>query len=166
MQIVVLGDIHDRIRNLDKVMLEVSKHAPEVMICTGDLTTPSTAQRLAELFPKEIHLALGNNDDELDIKRTIDRERLLKVYYHGLTGRLTLDKKHVAFTHKSKDAESLLTDDRLDAVFYGHSHEARLEQRQSAWLVNPGDIQGRFGRNPSFVLYDTATGEPTLHEVT
>lgn len=173
MLIVVLGDIHDRVRNLEKVLADVANHDVRVMICTGDINTPETLTYLARGFDGEIHVAWGNNDVENDLKATIDRERLLKVYYHGLIGRLTLEKKHLAFTHKPKEAESLLAENRFDLVCYGHTHEARIERVETgtlpsqgkAWLVNPGDIQGRFGRAPSYVLYDTATDEPTLHEV-
>ncbi len=166
MQIVVLGDIHDRIRNLDKTLAVITAdHNPELLICTGDVGNASTLLRLSQLFPGEIHAVTGNEDDEAEMKSAIGHERLLKVYWHGLTGRLTLDKRHVAFTHKHKDADVLLTENRFDIVFYGHSHQAKLEHHGATWVVNPGDIQGRFGQNPSFVLYDTVTNEPTLHTV-
>ncbi len=169
MLIAVISDIHDRLDNLERVLEDINRHAPEMLIFCGDLSKNSTLLYLAELFPKEIHLVLGNTDSEDDIKQTIDRERLLKVYYHQLFGRLTVgaEKRHVAFTHKPRDAESLLQTG-FDIVFYGHTHEAKTErpaESPDTQLVNPGDIQGRFGRKPSYVLYETETNVAGLHTV-
>lgn len=164
MLIACLSDIHDRIDNLEQVLAEVKKKNPDVLIYCGDLTRPETLVHLARGFGGEIHLVLGNLDSEEAIKRTIDTERLVKVYYHQSQGRLTFDKRRVAFTHKPKEAEDLLEED-FRVVFYGHTHEAGAEERHSTFLVNPGDIQGRFGQNPGYAVYDTVTDSVTLHEV-
>lgn len=164
MLIACISDIHDRIDSLDRVLERVRSHGPDVLVCCGDLTKSATLLRLADSFDKEIHLAQGNMDVEDEIKGTIEKTPLLSVYYHQLLGRLTLDKKHVAFTHKPRDAEALLNEN-FDVVFYGHTHEAKLEQHGETYLVNPGDVQGRFGRAPSYALYDTESGKPTLHTV-
>ncbi len=164
MRIVILGDIHDRVENLDRVLAAIQDHSPDVMLCTGDIGSAQTLTRLAQAFPKEIHLVQGNIDSEDEIKRTIDTERLLHVYYQGHIGRLTLDKKHVAFTHKPLDAQPLTKED-FDAVFYGHTHEAKTETLNGTLLVNPGDVQGRFGQDPSFTIYETETGTAETHPV-
>lgn len=157
MRIVILGDIHDRVSNLDRVLEAVAAHSPEALLCLGDIARPATLIHLARSFPKEIHVILGNLDSEDEIKRTIDTERLLHVYYQSRIGRLTLDKKHIAFTHKPLDAEPL-AEEEFDAVFYGHTHEAKTETRNGTLLINPGDVQGRFGQDPSYCIYDTETG--------
>lgn len=164
MLIACVADIHDRITTLDKALDDIARHNPDVLICCGDLTSGEIVKRLFNGFPKEIHLCNGNNDDELEIKRTIDTERLLRVYYHRLFGRLRFDNRRVAFTHKPKDAEPLLTEG-FDIIFYGHTHTAKIQQEGDTWVVNPGDIQGRFGATPSYVIYDTESNEPTLHEI-
>lgn len=166
MLIACLSDIHDRVENLDRALTAISEHRPEALICCGDLSQPSVLQRMAGGFPGEIHTVLGNTDSEKDIKRVIGAERLLKVYYHQLVGRLTFAKRHIAFTHKPKDAEKLLEEHRFDVVFYGHTHEASVERRDHTLFVNPGDLQGRFGNTPSYALYDTDPSEATLHEIT
>ena len=166
MLIAAFGDIHDRVENLDAALERVAADGAETILCTGDVGAASLLPRMAGGFPGEIHLVLGNIDDELEIKRTIEAERLLKVYYHQLIGRLTFDKKHVAFTHKPKDATALLEEQRFDVVFYGHTHEAKTEQQGKTLLVNPGDLQGRFGATPSYALYDTATSEIRLQQIT
>ncbi len=164
MLIACLSDIHDRVTNLDKSLELITRARADVLICCGDLNSASMLLPMADNFPGEIHVVAGNNDDELEIKRTIDSERLLKVYYHRLIGRLTLDKKRIAFTHKPKDAESLL-EEGFDIIFYGHTHVAKIEQIGETWVVNPGDIQGRFGQAPSYALYDTADGVPALQSL-
>lgn len=106
----------------------------------------------------------GNMDDPEEIKRTIDTERLVAVYFHQLTGTLRLDSKRIAFTHKPRDAEVLLKED-FDIIFYGHTHDARIERRGKALLVNPGDVEGRFVRSPSYAMFDTRSGKAVLHPV-
>ena len=164
MLIACISDIHDHLGNLDKVMEAVRGHQPDVLICAGDVTKANTLLHLADAFDGHIHLCQGNMDVEDEIKGTIEKTPLLSVYYHQLIGRLTLDKKHVAFTHKPRDAEALLNEN-FDVVFYGHTHEALLEKHGATCFVNPGDVQGRFGRTPSYALYDTESGEPTLHTI-
>lgn len=165
MRIVILGDIHDRVTNLDRVLQAISVHHPEAMFCLGDIAKPDTLVRLAHAFPKEIHVVQGNLDSENEIKRTIDTNRLLHVYYQGRIGRLTFDKRRFAFTHMPLDAEPL-TDEEFDAVFYGHTHQAKTETRNGTLLINPGDVQGRFGQDPSYTIYDTDTGTAETHPVT
>lgn len=165
MRIVILGDIHDRVTNLDRVLESLAGHQPDAMFCLGDVASAETLTRLAQSFPKEIHVVLGNVDSEDEIKRTIDTNRLLHVYYQGRIGRLTLDKRRFAFTHMPLDAEPL-TDEEFDAVFYGHTHTAKTETRNGTLLINPGDVQGRFGQDPSYTIYDTDTGTAETHTVT
>lgn len=165
MNVVCLSDIHNRFENLDKALTAIAAHRADALICCGDLETGMVLARIADNFPGEIHVVRGNNDSEDDIKATIDRERLLRVYYHQLQGRLTVGKRRVAFTHKPKDAEILLTEG-FDVVFHGHTHEADVTTHNQTIVVCPGDIQGRYQNNPSYALYDTETGEVSLHTVT
>lgn len=165
MIIACISDIHDRLDNLELTLKAVKRHRPEILICCGDLSKPPTLVAMASgSGAKEIHVVAGNVDSEHEIKGTIDKERLLDVYYHQLTGRLTADKRHVAFTHKPKDAEVLLQED-FDVVFHGHTHEARVQKRNDTLLVCPGDIEGRYGQPPSYATYNTTSGTAALHTV-
>ncbi len=142
----------------------VDQEDTEALICLGDLSLASTLVHLARRYAQEIHLVAGNTDDTAEIKATIDRERLLTVYFHQLHGRLTFDHKRVAFTHKPHDATSL-RHQGFDLILYGHTHQADVADTDGEIVANPGDIQGRYGQSPSYAIYDTKKGSVTLHTV-
>ncbi|MDP9211974.1 MAG: metallophosphatase family protein [bacterium] len=165
MHIGILGDIHDNRSNLEQVLSAMRPVRPGAILCLGDLTEPAVLVPIAEAFPGiPIHLVSGNSDSEESIKCFIDKESLDGVHYHHLTGRLKLDDKRIAFTHKPRHAEVLLQED-FDVICFGHTHEPRLLSKEDTLLVNPGDVQGRFGERPGYAVYDTASGRAELKKV-
>ncbi|MEX1113180.1 MAG: metallophosphoesterase family protein [Patescibacteria group bacterium] len=165
MRIGILGDIHDNRANLAKVLSGMQAVRPDLILCLGDLTEPSVLLPITQAFPETpLHLVSGNCDSDESIKCFIDKESLDGVHYHHLTGRLTLDDKRIAFTHKPRHAEVLLQED-FDVICFGHTHEPRLLSKEDTLLVNPGDVQGRFGERPGYAVYDTASGRAELKNV-
>ena len=88
---------------------------------------------------------------------------------------LEADGRRMFFVHGSplnhlkgyayEDSEMYFYDDpETDAVFMGHTHRPWMKQNEHTLLVNVGSVglprdRGRF---PTFVLYDTLTGEVSI----
>ena len=59
---------------------------------------------------------------------------------------------------------------QYDIVCYGHNHRYQVEQVGKTLTINPGAIMGYDPINnkdilPTFVIYDTASGEAIYHQV-
>ena len=66
--------------------------------------------------------------------------------------------------HYPEIAAGLAASGRYNLVCYGHDHTLKYELVGETWLVNPGEMMGRFGRS-AYVIFDTETGKITVREV-
>lgn len=165
MRIGIISDIHDNVGNLGKVLDALRSERPDAVVCLGDFSTPETLGEILDGLPEvPLHVVTGNSDNPNQIKSFIDMKGSNGVTYHHLTGTLSVDGRRIAFTHKPRDAEVLLQED-FDVICYGHTHEPRLLQKEDTLLVNPGDVQGRFGEPPGYAVYDTSGGGAELKKV-
>ena len=165
MRVGIISDIHDNLENLRPVLERLKQERLDQLLCLGDITTTETLKEIISGIPDiPLHVVAGNMDNANEIKSFIDTKGSDKVTYHHLTGTLSLDSKRIAFTHKPRDAEVLLQED-FDIICYGHTHEPRLLTKEDTLLLNPGDIQGRFGESPGYAVYDTVSGEAELKKV-
>jgi len=156
-KIAILSDIHDNIWKLDKVLNKLKGKNIKAIIFCGDFCAPFTFRKLAESgIP--IYAVFGNVDGaQQEITEQADKK-----YKNVKLGKylieIELDGKKIAFCHNDKFAESLVSTEKYDAVFHGHTHEARVKKIGKTLLANPGEIHG-FKGECSFGIYDTETNE-------
>jgi len=161
MLVAVLSDAHDNIWNVAKVMPRLQEAG--ALLFLGDFCAPFTLQALAAGFSGPIHCILGNNDgDALLLSQVAGRAPHVRL--HQAVGVIELDGKKIAIAHYPQVGEALARSGLYDAVFSGHTHERKVERFGHTLWANPGEVMGRFGQ-PSFGLYDTATGEFRFVEV-
>jgi len=161
MLVAILSDAHDNIWNVEKTLPRLRE--AETMIFCGDFCAPFTLQMLAEGFAGPIHAVLGNNDgDPLLLSFIAGKAGTVKLY-SGM-GAIEVDGKKLAFTHYPQIGEALGRCGLYHAAFSGHTHRRQLEVVHGVVCANPGEVMGRFGE-PSFGLYDTATGKFRFEEI-
>lgn len=163
MRIGILSDSHDHVWNLRLALRTLNERADLLVHC-GDLCSPFIVPLLAEHFDGPVHAVFGNND--------ADRYRLERMA--AGSGRVSLEGefwspelggKRFAVQHFPELARPLAESGRYDVVCFGHDHRWHVERLDATWLINPGTILG-YGPGgdgdvaPSFVVYDTAGGEP------
>jgi hypothetical protein len=151
MQIAVLGDCHDHLENLEKVLARIQK--AETVLCCGDYCAPFTLKTLGEGFRGPIHSVFGNNDGDVFLMLAIAKQ-VGNVSFHQPMARLELGGKRIAVVHYPEFGEALALCGKYDAVFSGHNHTAEAQTLGHTLWGNPGEVMGRFGQ-PSFGLYDT-----------
>lgn len=163
MLIAVLSDTHDNIWNLADALEQVRQAGAEALIFCGDFCAPFTLTQIAQGFAGPVHCVLGNNDGD---QRLLLQNALSagNVTLHGQYAELQLGGRRVAVNHYPEIARRLAESGQFDLVCYGHNHIARVEQVGATVLANPGEVMGRFG-SPTFGLYDTESGQFTLHSV-
>lgn len=160
MQVAIISDIHDNIWSLAKVLERVA--GSDVLLCLGDLCSPFTLTQMGEGFRGPIHVVWGNNDgDKLLLARNADKAG--NVTLHGDFAEIELGGRKIALMHYPQPAKALAAGGGYDLVCHGHNHQRSITPVGRGWLVNPGEVMGRFGV-VSYALYDTVTGQPTLIE--
>ncbi len=154
MQIAVLSDSHDNIRNLEKALNLVGDAGQLVFL--GDFCAPFSLAQIADAFPGPVDCVPGNNDGDMFLLMTVAFQAG-NVTFHNPVGVLSTPTGEIAFTHYPEVGEGLAATGKYRAVFSGHTHRFMQKQvGQTLWL-NPGDIMGRYGE-PGFVLYNSDTG--------
>lgn len=159
MRIAVISDIHDNLWSLERVLPRLAEH--EVLLCLGDICSPFTLAAIAAGFKGQVHVVWGNNDgDKLLLTRVADKAG--NVTLHGFFAHLELDNRSVMMNHYPEIIEPLARSGQFALVCHGHDHKLRAERIGSTWLVNPGEVMGRFGV-VSFASYDTQADQAVIH---
>lgn len=165
MQLGILSDIHDHVRELRAALDRLNARA-DVLLCCGDLCAPFMVDELADGFRGPVHVVFGNNDgDPFRIARAADGRERVKVW--GEMAELPPEDAggtRVALHHFPRVGRALAATGRYDLVCYGHTHEWDVRRIGEALAVNPGEIMGRLGPS-TCAAYDTALGEVERIEV-
>jgi hypothetical protein len=160
MKITICSDIHDNIWRLEELLPGMNDG--ELLIFCGDFCAPFTLAQLAEGFDGPVHAVHGNNDGDVRLLGQV-AEQAGNVTLHGELAELDLDGYRVAVNHYPDIAEGLARSGRYDLVCYGHDHTLRIDKVDGTWIVNPGEVMGRFGRS-TYVLFDTEDDATTIRE--
>lgn len=166
MKIAIFSDIHENLHNLIRA-LEISRtQNAEQIICLGDFINPGVAHMLATCgLPT--HAIWGNNDG--------DQVLITKIAMHPKSGLTISDKtydflerdgRQLFLTHYDALARPMAKSGEYDAVFYGHNHQKQHGREGNCLLLNPGELSGHITGNVSFALYDTATNDAQLIDIT
>jgi uncharacterized protein len=158
-RIAILSDSHDNIWNLEKALVQVQRMKADVLLHCGDLVAPFVLDQLAQGFAGPIHVVLGNNDGDGRLLHAI-ASQYSHVNLHGLYVELEMGDRRIALIHYPEPALRIAQSGHFDLVCYGHDHQKYQEQIGRCYLVNPGEIMGRYGE-PGWGLYD---GESHTYE--
>ncbi len=154
-KIAILSDSHDHLHHLAPVLAEIRASGAEVMLHCGDLCAPFVVAELAQGFAGPIHVVEGNNDGDGRLIRQV-AEGFSQVKLHGIYAELEVSGVRLAMIHYPEPALRIAQSGQFQLVAYGHDHKAFEERAEWGWLVNPGEVMGRFGK-VSWGLYDTET---------
>ncbi len=153
-KIAILSDSHDNIWNLEEALVQVNESGADLLVHLGDLVAPFIVAQLAQAFAGPIHIIQGNNDGDARLQQQV-AANFPHVTLHGIYAELTVDNRKIALIHYPEPARPIAHSGFFDLVCYGHNHLAHWEMVAACYLVNPGEIMGRFG-SPSWGLYDCA----------
>jgi hypothetical protein len=158
-KIAILSDSHDHLHHLQPVLADVRSVGAEVLLHCGDLCAPFVVAELGSGFAGPIHVVEGNNDGDGRLIRQV-AEGFPQVTLHGIYAELELGGAPLAMIHYPEPARRIAQSGQFRLVAYGHDHKPYQEKAAWGWLVNPGEVMGRFGE-VSWGLYDT---ESDLYE--
>jgi putative phosphoesterase len=160
MLIGVLSDIHDHLDNLRKALNVFKARGAQAIIFCGDFCSPIPSRVMAGDFSGEVYGVFGNGDGDrfLMLQNAAHYPNLKLLGEHA---ELEFDGVKVAVTHYPFYAQALARTGDYQAVFSGHTHQAREERFGRCLWVNPGEIMG-WKSQPSCAIYDTATNTVEL----
>ncbi|MDP2736707.1 MAG: YfcE family phosphodiesterase [bacterium] len=156
MKFLIISDIHDNLVNLEKCLKWGRSENVENAICCGDVVNEETLKYLAENF-KIIYLVRGN----LEIYEESEINKYNNIKYLGRFGVSEIDGKTVGLCHEPWYIKSVLKIKPCQLVFYGHTHEPWIEEKDGMITANPGTLGGVFNK-ASFAVYDSVSGKLEL----
>ncbi len=162
MLVALISDIHDHSTHLLLALTRARELGCTHLLCMGDIAGLSTFRLLCEEWERGVDIVFGNNEWH--------RESFLRVAdeyphatHHGDAATVTLGGRSLFFCHYPHVAARAAASGRYHAVFFGHTHRAELHPATASapLLLNPGDVQGRYG-HPSMAMYDTENNSARL----
>ncbi len=154
-KIAIVSDIHDHLHHLTPVLADIAQQRAEVLLVCGDLCAPFVVAELGQAFSGPIHIVEGNNDGDGRLIRQV-AGGFSQIALHGIYAELEVEGTKLAMIHYPEPARRIAESGAFSLVAYGHDHKAFQEREAWGWLVNPGEVMGRFGE-VSWGLYDTAS---------
>ncbi len=156
-KIAIISDSHDNIWTLEKALDDITRSSATMLLHCGDLCAPFVIGQLAEAFDGSIHIIFGNNDGDGRLLHAVAGQ-FDHVTLHGIYAEISVDHRAIALIHYPEPALRIAQSGHFDLVCYGHDHQEFQEKVDDCWLVNPGEVMGRFGK-PGWGLYDCETHE-------
>lgn len=157
MRIGVVGDTHNQMVNVERIVGLFAEAGVERIIHTGDITQPTVLERFARL-DRPLAGVFGNNDestrpalaqhasafgmDFVEPPRVLEwaERRILVVHDPEL--------------HALPDPD---TTEGIDLVLHGHTHRHRHEWQNETLFFNPGECAGFLAGRNAVGLVDLAS---------
>ncbi len=153
MKVGILSDTHNDITAVQRILHHFRDQNITTMIHCGDVTSPETMKHFSSFT---VHLAYGNGDYFTGALN----ETLLLFGTNSTAKRIntvSLGGKSIVIAHGNYEQElhQLITSNRFDLVFTGHTHLRQNVLVGKTKVINPG-AASRTGNHPaySYAIYD------------
>tara|TARA_S200000501_G_scaffold297299_1_gene283595 strand:- start:1110 stop:1601 length:492 start_codon:yes stop_codon:yes gene_type:complete len=151
MQIGIVSDTHNNLKNIDKIISLFNEERVSAVIHTGDIASARSLEKFSELKCKLVGV-YGNNDrNEIGLKEVAEINNFL---FREPPNLLTLDDRNLAIFHEPDLIDDfLMQNENIDVVVHGHTHRYRKEIINGVLFFNPGECAGmKEGRNAIGIL--------------
>jgi putative phosphoesterase len=139
MRIGVVGDTHNRMSNVERIVALFRAENVERVIHTGDITQPKVLEHFASL---EIpFLGVYGNNDLGERKRLEDEADRFGMDLADPPRVFDWSGRRIMVVHDPEEAPKDLAPD-LDLVLHGHTHRHRHEHHGRTLIFNPGECAG------------------------
>lgn len=151
MQIGVVSDTHNNLKNIDKIISLFNEEKVDLVIHTGDVTNANSLEKFSKLKCKLIGV-YGNND-----RNEIGLEKVAEKYSFDFDQPpkiIKLSNKKIAIFHEPESIEATLAKiSDIDIVLHGHTHRYKEELLDNTLIFNPGESAGMLkGKNAIGVI--------------
>jgi putative phosphoesterase len=145
MRIGVVGDTHNRMPNVERIIALFAEARIERIVHTGDITQPKVLEKFAAL---EVPLlGVYGNNDRGERMRLEHEARRFGMDLADPPRVLEWADRRIMVVHDPEEAPTCLPGE-IDLVLHGHTHRHRHEHVGSTLVFNPGECAGhRRGAN-------------------
>ena len=151
MQIGVVSDTHNNLKNIDIIISLFNKENIDLVIHTGDVTNANSLEKFSRLNCKLIGV-YGNNDrNESGLEEVAQRNNF---QFQEPPRRLSLLDREIVIFHEPDNIDQFLSENKLiNVVLYGHTHRYENNTKNGVLYFNPGESAGmQKGRNAIGIL--------------
>lgn len=157
MEILIISDTHGRISLAEKA-IEQFKNNIDMIIHCGDVVID--VKKIKEKYNIPIEYVKGNCDFDLETpsERFIEVEGKRIMITHGHNYGVKYTKTNLYYAAQEKN---------VDAVIFGHTHIAEVEEAYGILFINPGSISlPRNGVN-SYAILSVSEGKmfASIHKI-
>jgi len=159
MLIGVISDTHDAILEARSAIKFFKDKKVEAIIHAGDFTSQDTAKEfLGSGIP--FYAVLGNNDPRKMGPADISHGTIKEPPYY-----LILDKRSLLIIHDEKEIDLDKESTIMDVIICGNTHKPRIEKKNRALILNPGEGCGLMTSHATIAILDLDTLEAQIHEL-
>ena len=151
MQIGVVSDTHNNLKNIDKIISLFNEEKVDLVIHTGDVTNANSLEKFSKLKCKLIGV-YGNNDrNEKGLKEVASKYDFI---FQEPPNSINLQNRNVVIFHEPDLIDDfLIKNEGIDIVIHGHTHRYRKETKYNTLIFNPGESAGMLqGKNSVGVI--------------
>ena len=140
MQIGVVSDTHNNLKNIDKIISLFNEENVRFVIHTGDIASAKSLERFSNLQCELIGV-YGNNDrNEEGIKEIAEFNNFS---FQEPPKIFSVYEKNIAIFHEPDQIDNFLEKNkRTNIVVHGHTHRYRNEIKDGVLIFNPGESAG------------------------
>jgi putative phosphoesterase len=175
MKVLIISDLHNNLRHLDLVALDIKDKNIELVIFCGDFDAPFSLRGFLQ-FNCPIKAVLGNADPDITkywwIKDSVKVLIGLDIEISPRMMDLKLEDKRIAIFHNDDEylTKSLIEGELYDLLCIGQTHEPKIEKNGKTLVVNPGSLVGwkyeKGGKvDITYAIYDTNNNSAVLYSI-
>ncbi|MEM1635805.1 MAG: metallophosphoesterase [Thermosphaera sp.] len=169
MLIGVISDTHDNIFLVEKILENLLHHGVDLIIHLGDIISPFVVKKMKDtLGNKDVIAVKGNNDGDVYLLSTLFQRFgwvfSNEPFIYEIEGRklfLFHGFGNASFTEEL--AEALAKSLRVDAVLFGHTHNALIKIVDGKIVLNPGEGCGYLTGHASYGVIDISSMESKIY---
>ncbi|MBI4397996.1 MAG: YfcE family phosphodiesterase [Candidatus Omnitrophica bacterium] len=158
MLVGVISDTHDAILETRNAIHLFKQEKVGAIIHAGDFTS---ADLLREYLKIRIPFfgVFGNQDSKNDLLEVAQGVVKEPPFY------LVLDNRSLLIVHDEKKISLDKESEIVDVIICGNTHEPRIEKKNRALIVNPGEGSGLMNGKPTVALLDLEKLEAKIIEL-
>ena len=155
MQIGVVSDTHNNLKNIEKIISLFNREKVSSVVHTGDISNAKSLEKFKALNCR-LTGVFGNNDrDELSLKEFAEENDFL---FQEPPVVFDEANKQIAIFHEPDLIESFLKrNNNIDIVLHGHTHRYRMQHIGNTLVFNPGESAGMIEGSNAIGIVDLKT---------
>jgi hypothetical protein len=150
---------------IDKAIDRLNQEKIDLVLHAGDYIAPFAVRRFKELKARLIGV-FGNNDgDQFLLRKQFQALKAAEI--RNNFAEILMDGVKIGLLHGEDNEllKSLANANFFDVLIHGHSHQAKVTQKGSTIVLNPGEVCGYLTGKSSIALFDTTSRKTEIVEL-